>query len=679
MAMKLRSGSWFLAVVAMLALTIGCKSKDAATGHAGAAVGAAGRSAGRNDSGESVVTRAGAGGHSLGDVGSADASIADAGTVDAAVASDAGKVAKPNKPAAGSGGKGGAAGAGGSSVAASGDVPCPVAKVLDQHCAHCHGATPSQGAPFSLVDAASFQRDLGGQSVGAAALKRIVDASRPMPPPPAARLSDDEVATLRGWIESGGKPDANGCKVQDSQPPAAGPVLPDAGQPALSDAGQVEPPDAASPPSASTSDWTMFGFDLANSRNVTGEATLSTDNVSTLHELWRFNGPSTTSAPAVLDDVVYLPGWDGNVYALAVDDGSKIWTAQLPHLIDSSPTVTDTQVFVSDDHGAVHALDRSNGNVQWSTQVDDHEETHLWSSPIYVPSAGLIVLGIASGEEQTTKTTFTFRGGVVGLDAATGEQRFRFDTASPDDGSGPGVGSWSSAAVDEARALMFIGTGNNYQPPSSPYSDSLLAIELGTGSLAWAKQFTANDTYTVYGTPGVDYDIGSSPNLISLDGKDFVGVGVKSGFYFLLDRDSGAQVWSTSLTLGSQLGGVISASAYADGSIFVASNEFVADTTSIVSLAARDGHEQWRYRTPNLTYGGLVHVNGVLFAGTTDGLLLALDGATGAVLWADNAPSGQPIAGSPTWARGRLFVPWGYQWTLRQGTSGTGGMTVYGL
>jgi hypothetical protein len=49
------------------------------------------------------------------------------------------------------------------------------------------------------------------------------------------------------------------------------------------------------------------------------------------------------------------------------------------------------------------------------------------------------------------------------------------------------------------------------------------------------------------------------------------------------------------------------------------------------------------------------------------------------MLWADQTPSQQPIAGSPTVAQGRLIVPWGYQWTLRQGTAGRGGMTVYGL
>jgi outer membrane protein assembly factor BamB len=68
-----------------------------------------------------------------------------------------------------------------------------------------------------------------------------------------------------------------------------------------------------------------------------------------------------------------------------------------------------------------------------------------------------------------------------------------------------------------------------------------------------------------------------------------------------------------------------------------------------------------------------------VYIGSTAGTIYAFAGATGDMLWADQTPSQQPIAGSPTVAQGRLIVPWGYQWTLRQGNPGRGGMTVYGL
>jgi polyvinyl alcohol dehydrogenase (cytochrome) len=572
--------------------------------------------------------------------------------------------------------------------------PCEVADVLKTHCVRCHGKTLREGAPIPLVDAADFQRDLGGLTIGAAAVRRVRDAARPMPPPPAARLTSDEVRILEDWVEGGAKAAKPGCSVDDEAPekePTDEPgVVVTRPKPRPEDDAGAEPadasvdaetelPDAGPTVEPTPSEWPTFGHDLANSRNNDLETTISKDNVGDLRELWRFSGPSTTAAPAVVGDVVYLPGWNGRVYALRLEDGSEVWTASLPDLIDSSPTVTETQVFVSDDNGSVHAIDRETGDVQWSRSVDSHEEAHLWSSPVYIASAGLIVVGVASGEEQVPKVAFTFRGSVVGLDAQSGEIRWRFETASAGSGSGPGIGSWGTAAVDESRKLVFIGTGNNYGPPSGEFSDSMLAINYESGELEWARQFTEGDVYAIYGSQGPDFDIGSSANLFSVDGEDFVGIGVKSGTYFALNRDTGEIVWRTSISLGSVLGGVISAPAYADGLIFVASNEFVASTSTAVAIDARSGDIVWREGYSGLTYGGVAHANGVVFMASVSGGIYAYDALSGNALWADRAPDGQPIAGSPTVASGRLIVPWGYQWTLREGTSGRGGMTVYGL
>ena len=600
---------------------------------------------------------------------------------------------------AGSAPKGGGAGASASDAGpdtGSGDIPCEVAAVLRQHCARCHGRSLREGAPLALVDAAGFKRDLSGIDAGAAVLNRVADAVRPMPPAPASPLTAAEIGVLRAWIEGGAQPANPGCSVDPSSdgqgaagasgsgvvlvtPEGGARAVPpdlDAGpEPEPTDAGSTEPP----PPAATPASWPSFGFDLANSRNNLNERTLSARNVGRLRELWRFSGPSTTSTPAVLGGVVYLPGWDGRVYARRLDDGSEVWTSALPDLIDSSPTVTGARVYVSDDNGSVHALERSSGQLRWSQRVDDHAEAHLWSSPVYIASASLLVVGVASGEEQVLTTDYTFRGSVVGLDADSGRERWRFETASEASGSGPGIGVWGTAAIDETRKLAFIGTGNNYDDPAGTYSDSLLAIAYQTGELVWYKQFTPGDTYTIYGSQGPDYDIGSSANLFTVDGRDLVGIGVKNGNYYALDRESGSVIWMTPITPGTVLGGVIGASAYADGLIFVASNTFALANSTAVAIDARDGRIQWRHDLSNLSYGGVAHANGVVYLGSTGGSIYALDGASGQMLWGDQTPLSQPIGGGVTIADGRLLVPWGYQWTLREGNAGNGGMTVYGL
>jgi outer membrane protein assembly factor BamB len=77
-----------------------------------------------------------------------------------------------------------------------------------------------------------------------------------------------------------------------------------------------------------------------------------------------------------------------------------------------------------------------------------------------------------------------------------------------------------------------------------------------------------------------------------------------------------------------------------------------------------------------VTYGGVAHANGVTYVATTAGTVYALDAQSGRELWSEMLPD--TTAGSPTVAGGKLFVPWGYQWTLRGGMPGTGGLIAYG-
>jgi outer membrane protein assembly factor BamB len=131
------------------------------------------------------------------------------------------------------------------------------------------------------------------------------------------------------------------------------------------------------------------------------------------------------------------------------------------------------------------------------------------------------------------------------------------------------------------------------------------------------------------------------------------------------------------LTDGSVLGGVISASAYADGVEFVASNRYLEGLTDTCAVDVRSGNVLWRQTATNITYGAVAHANGVVYVGTTDKTLYALDGASGNVLWMTTAPDS--IAGGPAISGGLLFVPWGYQWTLGRGMAGTGGLMVFGV
>jgi polyvinyl alcohol dehydrogenase (cytochrome) len=267
---------------------------------------------------------------------------------------------------------------------------------------------------------------------------------------------------------------------------------------------------------------------------------------------------------------------------------------------------------------------------------------------------------------------------VVALDAATGHERWRFYTTAADGTSGPGVGVWATVAVDTMRKFAYVGTGNAYAAPAGPHVDSMLALQYETGQLMWAKQFTDEDVFSVRGGGGgPDFDIGASANVFSAGGKDFLGVGIKSGDYAALNRDTGEIAWMAHLTQGSVQGGVISSPAVAEQKVFVASNTYPASVT-LAALDATSGSVSWMNLIEGaVAYGSVAYANGVVFLGVTSGAINAYEASTGKQLWTAKAPDS--IAGGPSVASGVLYVPWGYMWTLREGGDGAGGLTAYGL
>jgi len=410
--------------------------------------------------------------------------------------------------------------------------------------------------------------------------------------------------------------------------------------------------------------------------------------VAQLAPRWRFDGLSgVTSTPAVVDGVVYFGDWSGGVHALRTIDGMELWSQKVSSAVRPSPLVAGDRVYVPESNGKLNALNRDTGEIVWSAMLDTQPFVSIDSSPILAEHT--IVIGIASFEQVINKADYSFRGNIVGLDADTGEERWRVYTAENDETSGAGVSVWSSAAVDEARKLVFIGTAQTYEPPASPRSDSLIAIHYDTGAVAWVHQFTAGDVFTIsHGGPGPDADVGAAPNLFSIAGRDVVGVGQKNGFYHVLDRETGELVWEVSLTRGSPLGGVMVTAAVNDGVIYVNSNKWVAfgfvtsgmhsplDTSSTFALDARDGTVLWETPMPAPMFGGMTFANGVVYHGTIDGTVHALAAADGTELWTDK-PGGDVASGFSI-SDGTLYVGRGF-WFFTQPANPNGGLVAYGL
>jgi hypothetical protein len=310
--------------------------------------------------------------------------------------------------------------------------------------------------------------------------------------------------------------------------------------------------------------------------------------------------------------------------------------------------------------------------------VTDAEVAQLWSSPTVAD--GVVIVGIGGkgtsdgGAIISSSKLMAFHGGVVGLDDATGAVRWHWDNTMGPDGMqyGPGVSSWSSAAVDTARKVAYIGTGNSYYSPASPYSDSILALDYTTtepkGRLVWSRQFTKDDNFTSGSPRGPDYDVGATPNLYSLEGKDYVAVGDKGGHFYIMDRQTGELLSTTAAGTGSSTGGVMAPAAYGDGALYQAANR--SGTTVVQRINAATGKSEWSVDLPGgVSFGAPLLLKDVLLLGTNSafpgsranpGTLVALDRATGERVADFSISIPNQRGGGISVYHNTLFIPYGF-------------------
>ncbi len=421
-----------------------------------------------------------------------------------------------------------------------------------------------------------------------------------------------------------------------------------------------------------------------------------------LTEAWRVDGQlGVTGKPVVRDGTVYFGTWAGKATAVDLATGEIVWQTLVASsesvTLDAAPLVTEDRVYLPDGDGLLHAIDRQTGEKAWTATLESHPDVRIFSTPVLAPmddGPGVIVIGVASQELRRDLDDFTFKGTIIGIDEESGDERWRAPVAG--DADGAGISVWSSATIDEERGLAFIGTGQAYEHPASPLSDSILAIDYATGDLAWSRQFTEGDVWTYFSDPpkGPDADVGATPTLFTVGDQDVVGVGDKAGSFVAFDRETGETVWAKKLTEGSPLGGVMTTAAYAppdpdrevgeDGIVYVTSN-LISPTamgasnstdhrSTLFALDAADGATLWEQTLVGATFGSITWADGVVYRPSVPGPLQAFDGETGAMLWETEA--GGDMGAGVQVTEGYLLVPHGF-WFFGADPNQIGGVVAY--
>jgi polyvinyl alcohol dehydrogenase (cytochrome) len=466
--------------------------------------------------------------------------------------------------------------------------------------------------------------------------------------------------------------------------------------------------------------WNGWGRDIANTR-FQGEPGITAAQVPRLKLKWAFGYRSSYvyGQPTLVGGRVYVTSSSGRVYALDAKTGCTYWTYDAAAPVRTAVSIArihgGLRALFGDDASFVYALDAASGKLLWKRQLDAHPAARITGAPVfygqrlYVPLSSLEELAAPTPGYECCK----FRGSVAALDIATGRVLWRTYTiasaphpyrksATGTQLYGPAGGSvWSAPTLDPSHDLLYVGTGNSYTDVPTQHTDSILALRMSTGVVAWANQLRPKDNYIVgCDTPqsagtgscprtlGPDVDFGTSPILTTLpDGARLLITGEKSGRVYALDPANGQERWHAQVGVGSSLGGIEWGGA-ADAERLYAPVSDAAATQGppggLVALRLSDGQPVWRAAPlpPRCSWGArgclaaqsqaVTAIPGVVFSGSEDGHLRAYASGDGRVIWdMDTAQSfatvnGVPAAGGsldnggPTLAGGILFVNSGY-------------------
>ncbi len=408
-------------------------------------------------------------------------------------------------------------------------------------------------------------------------------------------------------------------------------------------------------------------------------------------------GSNNECYPLEQGGTLYVTGPGDLVEAVSAAGGNVLWSYR-PAAIHQpvwAPVATrgvalgDGLVFLLTADDQLTALDAKTGAVRYSVQVADPAQGYFETmNPIF--AQGKVIVGSAGGDEGN-------RGFVAAYDALTGQQAWRFYTIPaagtswvPATGHHGGGAVWTSPTFDPQNGLLYVPVGNpspDYfgavRPGPDLYTDSVVALRIGSGTVAWYRQEVPHDLW--------DYDVASPPLVLAVGGRTEVVEAGKDGYLYAWNASTGRAAFRPVAFVredhrpptpqgviewpGADGGANYGTSAYEPqtGLIFVAGIQggmlVRSETTAlpaqpldfgtsaidapgthwtgtITAVDARTGKIRWQDAIPTPAIGGVTAVSGgVLLFGQENGILEAVDAKTGKAVWLDQ--TGMPIAAAP--------------------------------
>jgi outer membrane protein assembly factor BamB len=391
-------------------------------------------------------------------------------------------------------------------------------------------------------------------------------------------------------------------------------------------------------------------------------------------ELWRFevgtdstvHAGGTDAPPRVAAELVFGCSEDGHLYAIDARDGTERWRFRGDSGTFSPPVVADGTVYVASGE-TLHAVDPETGRERWYLRLGGE-----------VRSALRVAAGTVYG--------CTDDGTVLAVDAATGRGRWRFRSGAPPRGvplyrdgavyvasgdtlhaidAGTGTPRWDLSTDERISAAPTLVDGTLYiasrdgvlsavavdpshrKAPSGTHPDATLytfdgvdvgnATALRTAGYGTPQALRAAAGHELAAVPGVGWDTAA---------RIKTAVGSRAADSTDSDADSGDSQEDRRRNVDvdapdSDLGPGEECWRFAtDGQVrsspIVSGRTVYLGGTDLRAVDLVDGVERWRFENTFETEQFLATpalADGIVYAGSADGYLYAVDARDGTDLW----------------------------------------------
>ncbi len=338
---------------------------------------------------------------------------------------------------------------------------------------------------------------------------------------------------------------------------------------------------------------------------------------------WKFKAESyITTSPALANGLLYFGSDDGNLYALDSESGTELWRFHTEKPVNSSPAVSNGIIYFQSNDGFTYALDAQKGQEKWKTNTGPDRPTDydfLSSSPavqdntVYIAggNGNLYALDANSGEELWIVSMiglnpvrsspavvgdtvyFTAENQILALDKKTGKENWKYK-------------STALARSSPAVADGIIVFGDN--------GSMIYALDSKTGAEKWRYRI---QYYWVVSTAAI------SNGVVYIGGDDSYlnALNLQTGQVKWRFKTNGETIWSSPAIVGDV--------------IYVGDWNFsnITDENGntqwgyMHAIDAQTGQDIWSYKTVgNIVSSPVVDDSGVLYFGSLDGYLYALEG-----------------------------------------------------